>query len=116
MTIRDRYVWVCSNRRPDGSPRGSCAQKGSEALRDKLKQACNDAGLARAVRVMSSTCIDECEHGIAVAVMPDGAVLGDVTEAHIPALVEALKTQGGVYREPSIAARVIPRDDEKPAS
>lgn len=116
MTIRDRYVWVCSNRRPDGSPRGSCAQKGSEALRDHLKSACNEAGLTRSVRVMSSTCLDECEHGIAVAVMPENAILGAVTEGDIPALVEALKTSGGVFAQPSIASHVIPRDGEKPST
>ena len=116
MTIRDRYVWVCSNRRPDGSPRGSCAQKGSEALRDQLKSACNEAGLAKKVRVMSSTCLDQCEHGIAIAVMPENSFLGAVTEGDIPALVEALKTAGGVFAQPSIASHVIPRDDEKPST
>lgn len=103
-------MWVCTNRRPDGSPRGSCAQKGSEALRDKLKSACNAAGLARSVRVMSSSCIDECEHGIVAAVMPDGAVLGTLTEADIPALVEGLKTAGGVFSDATVGAHVIPRE------
>ena len=27
-----RYLFVCINRRPDGHPKGSCAEKGSEAL------------------------------------------------------------------------------------
>lgn len=110
MTIRERYVWVCTNRRPDGNPRGSCAQKGSEALRDKLKSACNAAGLARSVRVMNSSCIDECEHGIVVAVMPDGAVLGHLSEADIPELVEGLKTAGGVFSESTVGSHVIPRE------
>jgi predicted metal-binding protein len=118
MSIRDRYVWVCGNRRPDGNPRGSCAQKGSESLRDQLKIACANAGLQKSVRVMSSSCIDECDRGIVLAVMPDDAVIGDLTEADVPSLVEGLKTAGGVRTHPSLAAKVIPRitasDERKP--
>lgn len=110
MTIRDRYVWVCNNRRPDGNPKGSCAQRGSEGFRDKLKAACNEAGLARSVRVMTSTCIDACEHGIVAAVMPENAILGTLTEEDIPALIKGLETAGGVFEQPTIAAKVIPRD------
>jgi predicted metal-binding protein len=109
MAIRERYVWVCTNRRPDDHPKGSCAHKGSEELRDQLKSACNAQGLARTVRVMSSSCIDLCEHGIALAVMPDGTVLGDVTADDIPALAEGLKTPGGVATQPTLAPKVLAR-------
>lgn len=110
-------MWVCGNRRPDGNPKGSCAQKGSESLRDQLKIACNAAGLNGTVRVMSTSCIDVCEHGIALAVMPDNAVLGELTEADIPALVEGLKTAGGVFAQPSLAPKVVVAHDPtaKPA-
>lgn len=111
MPLRERYVWVCANRRPDGNPKGSCAQSGSEALRDQLKAACHAAGLNPTVRVMSSSCMDLCEHGIAVSVMPDDALLGRVTEADIPALVEGLKSPGGVAAQPSLTAKVLPRAD-----
>jgi predicted metal-binding protein len=111
MPLRERYVWVCANRRPDGNPKGSCAQAGSESLRDQLKIACNTAGLNPTVRVMSSSCIDFCEHGIALSVMPDDATLGHVTEADIPALVEGLKRPGGVAAQPTLAAKVLPRPE-----
>ena len=114
MPLRERYVWVCANRRPDGSPKGSCAQSGSEALRDQLKVACHAAGLNPTVRVMSSSCVDLCEHGIALAVMPDGAVLGHVTEEDIPALVRGLARPGGVAAEPTLAGKVLAADDPEP--
>lgn len=100
-------MWVCGNRRPDGNPKGSCAQKGSEALRDQLKAACHAAGITGTVRVMSSSCIDVCEHGIALAVMPDGDIVGNLTAEDIPSLVEGLKTRGGVAGHPSLADKVI---------
>ena len=37
MPHRDRYLFVCTNRREEGNPKGSCAQKGSEELIKALK-------------------------------------------------------------------------------
>ena len=37
MPHRDRYLFICTNRREEGNPKGSCAQKGSEALVKELK-------------------------------------------------------------------------------
>lgn len=103
-------MWVCTNRRPDGHPKGSCAEKGSEALQSELKRQCALAGLAGEVRVMTSGCLDVCEHGIALAVMPDDAVLGAVTPAEVPALVEGLKAAGGVLRDETLAAKRLTRE------
>ncbi len=109
MAIRERYVWICTNRRPDGHPRGSCAEKGSEDLLVSLKKAVAGAGLAGTVRVMASSCIDLCEDGCTVAVMPDGTLLGAITEADVGALVEGLRRPGGAAEEPTLAPKVLPR-------
>ncbi len=103
-------MWVCSNRRPDGNPKGSCAQQGSEALLNQLKAAMHAAGLTRTVRVMTSGCLDLCEHAAAAVVMPEETFLEKLTEADIPALVEALATAEGARTHPALAGRVIPRE------
>lgn len=110
MPIKDRYVWVCTNRRADGHPKGSCAEKGSERLKDELKAACFSAGLGEQVRVNSSGCIDLCEHGIAVAVMPESTLLGGFTTDDIPALVEGLATAGGSATHAGLSARRLTRE------
>lgn len=115
MPIKERYVWVCTNRRADGHPKGSCAEKGSERLKDELKAACHEARLGDRVRVNSSGCIDLCEHGIAVAVMPENTLLGGFTSADIPALVEGLHTHGGAGAHPQLAARKITAETPVPA-
>jgi (2Fe-2S) ferredoxin len=111
MPFRERYVWICTNRRADDHPRGSCAAKGSEALVEELKRASKTAGQGSRVRVMSSSCVDYCEHGITAAVMPDGVVLGRVTAEDVPALVRGLETAGGVLADPSLAARRITEEN-----
>jgi len=67
----DAHVFVCCNRRPDGHPRGSCAAKGSEKLRDYMKARAKELGLRR-VRVNAAGCLDRCEHGPCVVIYPEG--------------------------------------------
>ena len=45
MPKPERQVLVCVNSRPPGNPKGSCAEKGSQALFDRLKALLKDRGL-----------------------------------------------------------------------
>src|SRR5687768_994011 len=82
------HVFVCTNRRPDGHPRGSCAAKGSEPLRDRLKSEVGKRGLAGKIRVNAAGCLDTCEEGISIVVYPEATWYGRVTEADVPELVD----------------------------
>jgi (2Fe-2S) ferredoxin len=116
MPKRERYVWVCTNRRPEGNPKGSCAQHGSEALQLALKSAVAEAGLHQKVRVMTAGCMDLCWVGASVAVMPDDTFLGRVTEGDIPAIVEALGRRENVATSPALRERVVkPEEFDDPA-
>ena len=46
MAQRKRLLFVCSNRRPDGTPKGSCAARGSVEIHEKLKAALKRGKLA----------------------------------------------------------------------
>ena len=63
-----RHVFVCTNRRADGHPKGCCATKGAEAIKDRLKAETKLRGLKGAVRVGSAGCLDTCEHGVSIVV------------------------------------------------
>jgi len=65
------HVFVCTNRRPDTHPRGSCAARGSERLRDYMKVRAKELGIA-SVRVNTAGCLDRCELGPCVVVYPQG--------------------------------------------
>jgi (2Fe-2S) ferredoxin len=67
----DAHIFVCCNRRPDGHPRGSCAARGSEALRDYMKARVKEAGIPHA-RVNMAGCLDRCEEGPCVVIYPAG--------------------------------------------
>lgn len=65
------HVFCCTNRRPDGHPRGSCAARGSETLRDYMKVRAKELGIA-GVRINSAGCLDRCELGTTVVIYPEG--------------------------------------------
>ena len=65
------HLFVCCNRRPDGHPRGSCAAKGSEHLRDYMKARAKELGLKN-IRVNSAGCLDRCELGPCLVIYPEG--------------------------------------------
>ena len=67
----DVHVFACTNRRPDGHQRGSCAARGSERLRDYFKSRVKELGLGR-VRVNTAGCLDRCESGPCIVIYPDG--------------------------------------------
>lgn len=99
MPQRKRYLFVCTNQRPVGSPKGSCATRGSEALYAALKAEVASRGLAKTeVRVCSSSCTDVCWAGPVVAISPDGTFYGRVRVSDVDEIVSALEKGGTVDR------------------
>jgi (2Fe-2S) ferredoxin len=103
---RKHYLFVCVNRRPDGSPKGSCAAKGAVEVHAALKEQLFAAGMAKVeARPCTASCLDLCWVGPAIAVEPDGYFYGRVTVADVPEIVAALKEGRRVER------LVLPRED-----
>jgi (2Fe-2S) ferredoxin len=65
------HLFACTNRRPDGHRRGSCAERGAEPLRDYMKARAKELGLTD-IRVNSAGCLDRCELGPVMVLYPDG--------------------------------------------
>ena len=84
----DFHVFVCTNRRPDGHARGSCAARGSERLRDYMKARVKELGL-RNVRINTAGCLDRCEAGPCVVVYPEGVWYRVDTPADVDAVLAA---------------------------
>ncbi|MDI1437075.1 (2Fe-2S) ferredoxin domain-containing protein [Polyangium sorediatum] len=99
MPQRKRYLFVCVNRRPDGTPKGSCAQRSAVEIHAALKDGLKDRGLAKTeVRACTSSCLDVCWAGPVIAVEPDGYFYGRVTLEDVPELLESLANGTRVER------------------
>ena len=82
-----RQVFVCTNRRPDGAPKGCCASKGSEELRLALKKEL-DAQDVKGTRINTAGCLDACERGMAMVVYPEQVWYGGVTVDDVKEIVD----------------------------
>src|ERR1041385_5882498 len=99
MALRRRYLFVCTNRRADDDPKGSCAVRGSEEIRVALKEQLKTRGLARlGARACKSSCLDQCSSGVCVLVEPDHFFYGHVSLEDVPEIVEALAGDRRVER------------------
>lgn len=68
----EHHAFVCTNERPEGHKRGSCARKGSEDIRNYMKSLTKELGLKGDVRINGAGCLDRCELGPVVVVYPEG--------------------------------------------
>ena len=66
-----KHVFMCTNEREEGHPRGCCKEKGSEDVRNYMKAKAKSLGL-KDVRINASGCLDRCELGPSVVVYPEG--------------------------------------------
>ena len=90
----EAHLFVCTNRRPDGHQRGSCAARGSEHLRDYMKARAKELGI-RNIRVNSAGCLDRCELGPCLVIYPEGVWYRIDSTADVDAVLQAHVIEGG---------------------
>jgi (2Fe-2S) ferredoxin len=90
MPKPQRHVLICLNSRPPGNPKGSCADKGAEALFDRLKAIVKESGLGDRVIVNRTSCLKHCSRGTTVAVYPENVWYGGATEADAEEIAQSL--------------------------
>ena len=90
----DAHLFVCTNRRPDGHKRGSCAARGSERLRDYMKARAKELGIDN-IRVNTAGCLDRCELGPCLVIYPEGVWYRIDSPADVDAVRQAHVVEGG---------------------
>jgi len=84
----EKHIFICENRRPEGHPRGCCAEKNSPEIKELIKKRIKELGLSSDVRVNSAGCLDACEHGITVVVYPEQIWYGKVTINDVEEIIQ----------------------------
>lgn len=79
MIPLERHVFVCTNRRDPSNPKGCCASKNADEVRSRLKRLAFESGLRGRIRINTSGCLDQCEHGVTVVVYPEAVWYGGIT-------------------------------------
>lgn len=83
MTRFEKHVFICTNQRPEGHPKGCCADCGGGEIKALLKARVKGAGLQASIRVNSAGCLDACEYGPTLVVYPEGTWYGCVQAADV---------------------------------
>lgn len=99
------HLFVCTNRRPDGHKKGSCAAKGSEHLRDYMKARAKELGIP-SHRVNSAGCLDRCEHGPCLVIYPEGVWYRVDSTADVDTVLERHVRRGERVPELMLPAEV----------
>lgn len=102
-----RHVFVCVNRRPDGAPRGCCAARGGEELRERLKALVKERRLPHRVRVNAAGCLDFCERGAVVCVYPENVWYGGVAPEDAEEIVASHLVEGRVVERLRIPPQAL---------
>ena len=71
-----RHIFMCTNVRPEGHPRGSCSARAAEAggvekLRAYMREKAKQLGI-ESIRCNASGCLDRCEFGPNMVIYPEG--------------------------------------------
>jgi (2Fe-2S) ferredoxin len=88
MPFFEKHVFICTNRRDPANPKGSCAQKGSEQIRERFKKEIYERGLKGRMRANAAGCLDQCENGCTVVVYPEQVWYGHVTPGDVNEIIE----------------------------
>lgn len=71
MPRPSRHLLICTNNRGPGHPRGSCGERGGEAMVGLAKDAVREMGLKDSVLVSRTGCLKHCSRGVTMAVYPE---------------------------------------------
>ncbi|MDW8323046.1 MAG: (2Fe-2S) ferredoxin domain-containing protein [Burkholderiales bacterium] len=88
MPRPERHVFVCSQQRPPGHPRGSCAEKGCREVVDEFFFQLQQRQCHERVAVTVTGCIGPCGSGPNVLVYPEGVMYGGVHKEDVSAIFD----------------------------
>lgn len=88
MAKPEKHVFVCSQSRPQGHPRGCCTQRGSQDVLQAFWQAMQERNLYEKFAVTFSGCLGPCDGGVNVVVYPEGVLYANVTRDKVGRIIE----------------------------
>jgi (2Fe-2S) ferredoxin len=97
------HVFMCTNVRPDGHPRGCCMARsaaggGVDKLRGYAREKARQVGI-ESIRWNASGCLDRCEFGPNMVIYPEGVWYRYESQEDIDEIIEThLKSGGRVQR------------------
>lgn len=84
-----KHIFICTNQRPSGHPRGCCNPSGESELHRAFKVKLAQRGISgSAVRANKSGCLEQCEHGPTVVIYPEAVWYGNVRPEDVDEIID----------------------------
>jgi (2Fe-2S) ferredoxin len=100
-----KHVFICTQNRPQGHPRGSCGSNNSAEIMSEFMNEIQRRNLFDKILLTNTGCIGPCMMGPNVLVYPEGVLYGKVKKADVKTIIEQHLLGG----EP-VAALVVPSE------
>ena len=89
MPKRKYYIFLCTNKRSDGHPKGCCMSSGAGKVEERFKELMIRDNLRDRMRVVRTSCLDNCATGPTVAVYPGDVWYQRVQAEDVDEIVES---------------------------
>lgn len=89
MPKPEKHVFVCTQSRPAGHPRGSCGENGCREMWEEFVNELEKRQLFDKIAVTNTGCLGPCSTGANVLVYPDGVMYGKVKPADVAEIFES---------------------------
>ena len=88
MPRPEKHVFVCTQNRPQGHPRGSCGASGSADVMNEFINEIQARNLFEKIGLTNTGCMGPCMMGPSVLVYPEGVMYGPVTKEDVKTIIE----------------------------
>ncbi|HEY0634167.1 MAG TPA: (2Fe-2S) ferredoxin domain-containing protein [Gammaproteobacteria bacterium] len=88
MPRPEKHLFVCTQQRPEGHPRGCCQAKGGAAIAEEFWFQLQGRNLLGRIALTTTACFGPCGIGPNVLVYPDGVLYSGVTRDDVAEIVE----------------------------
>ena len=106
------YLFICTNTRPAGHPRGSCGPHGAQECMMRVADEIGKRNLWDKVMLAGTSCLGPCGQGVTIAIYPEGTWYWGVKPEDVPEVIEAMTKGERVSR----LLYAWPKPEEAPPS
>lgn len=88
MPKPEKHVFVCTQNRPPGHPRGSCGQRNCAEVMEEFVNQVTQKQLFDKIQVTAAGCMGPCGVGPTVLVYPEGVMYAGVNKEAVNTIID----------------------------
>ncbi len=106
MPKPEKHVFVCTQSRPQGHPRGSCSSSGCAEVMNEFMNEIQAQNLFEKIALTNTGCLGPCMMGPSVLVYPEGVMYGKVTKEDVKTIIQQHLLEGKPVEKLQVPAEV----------